>query len=309
MAPDSSRTQALFDKLQRLSRPSSSLKSETVHQLRTTIRRVETLFATIRRAPGRKEQKFLKRLCRLRRRAGRVRDLDVQIAALGGLGLESITRDRARVMSFLQKARAMQEKRLLRALQDEADAGLRKRLNRAFGRLQQEFPKPAERKAAEDRFLAAALRKFTTVVKRHPTLTEGNLHDFRMDCKRARYLAEMAGEGPKAVAAIAQLKRIQDAIGNWHDWLTLTTTAESVLSHSEQVPLLPALRASTRSRYLEALRITADAMRALLEMRESTSTARENLGRGGPSTQSRVGRPGSSLGPDAEGLTARAATA
>ena len=101
MAPDSNRTQALFDKLLRISRRSSGAKPETVHQLRTTIRRVETLLATTLPALGRKEQKLLKQLDRLRRRAGKVRDLDVQIQALRSLRLESITRDRARVMAFL----------------------------------------------------------------------------------------------------------------------------------------------------------------------------------------------------------------
>jgi CHAD domain-containing protein len=115
-----------------------------------------------------------------------------------------------------------------------------------------------------------------------------------MDCKRVRYLAEMAGEGPRVAAAIEQLKRIQDSIGTWHDWLTLTATAESVLARSGQVPLLSALRTSTRSKYLEALRITADAKRALLEMQES---------------QHKPGKPVSRAAPVAAAPTARAATA
>jgi len=279
MAPDSNRTQALFDKLLRISRLSSSAKPETVHQLRTTVRRVETLLATTQPTPGRKEQKLLKQLDRLRRRAGKVRDLDAQIEALGSLRLESITRDRARVMAFLEKARTRRERRLLRAFQDEVDAGLRKRLKRTSTRLQHEARTPAHEDAAEDRFLATALDKFAALVKERPGLSEGNIHEFRMDCKRVRYLAEMAGEGPKVAAVIEQLRRIQDAIGTWHDWLTLTGTAESILSRSGQVSLFSALRAGTRSKYLEALRITADAKRALLELRESPHQAGKPVSR------------------------------
>jgi len=293
MASDQNRTQALFDKLQRISRLNAGAKPETVHQLRTTIRRVETLLAAWP-TPGRKEQKLLKQLDRLRRRAGKVRDLDVQIDALGSVRLESITRDRARVMSFLEKARAKRERKLLRAFQNEVDAGLHKRLKRTSARLQHESPRPAQPDAVEHRLLAAALDKFAAVVKRRPTLTEANLHDFRMDCKRVRYLAEMAGEGPKVAAVIEQFKRIQDSIGAWHDWLTLTGTAEGILSRSGQVPLLSALRASTRSKYLEALRTTADAKRVLLEMREPKGKAR---------------KPVSSSGPVAATTAARAATA
>jgi len=245
-------------------------------------------------ALGRKEQKLLKQLDRLRRRAGKVRDLDVQIQALGSLRLESITRDRARVMAFLEKARAKRESKLLRAFQNEVDGGLHKRLSRTATRLQREFSKPAHADSDEQRFLAAALDKFATVVKQHPALSEGNLHDFRMGCKQVRYLAEMAGEGPRVAAVIEPLKRIQDAIGVWHDWLTLAATAENVLTPSGQAPLLAALRASTRSKYLEALRITADAKRALLELHESKGT---------------VGKPVSRSASVAASPAARAATA
>jgi len=89
----------------------------------------------------------------------------------------------------------------------------------------------------------------------------------------------MAGDGPRVAAVIEPLKRIQDAIGVWHDWLTLAATAESVLTPSGQAPLLSALRASTRSKYLEALRITADAKRALLELHEAKGKAGKPVSR------------------------------
>jgi CHAD domain-containing protein len=293
MPSDKNRTQSLFDKLQRFCRLSTGAKAEAVHQLRTTIRRIETLLATASPTPARKERKFLKQLKRLRRRAGKVRDLDVQMEALGSLRLESSTRDRARVMAFLEKARARREKKLLGALQAEVENGLTKRSKLISAHLLQESPKPHPR-LVEDRFLAAALDKFAAVAGQHAALTESNLHDFRMDCKRVRYLAEMGGEGAKVAALIEQLKRVQDAVGTWHDWVTLTATAESVLSRTGQVPLLSALRADTRSKYLEALRIATDAKRILLEMHAARLTAR---------------KPVAIAAPPAEAPTASAATA
>lgn len=278
MLPDSTRTQALFDKLLRIANRPAGAKPETVHQLRTTIRRIETLVASLPTA-GRKEQKMLKQLDRLRRRAGKVRDLDVQIEALNSLRLESVTRDRARVMAFLEKARARREGKLLRAFQKEAERGLHNRLKRTAARLRHGAPQPG---ADEQRFLSAALDKFAAVVKQYPTLNESNLHAFRMASKRVRYLAEMAGEGLRAAAVIEPLKQIQDSIGAWHDWVTLIATAESVLKPSGQVPLLSALRASTRSKYLEALRVTADAKRTLLELRESKPEPGKRLARRAP---------------------------
>ena len=277
MTSSQDRTQVLFDRLQRISRRSSNLKPETVHQLRTTIRRIETVVSTASANPGAKEKKLLKQLARLRRRAGKVRDLDVQMEALSSLRLESVARDRARVMRFLEKARTKRERKLLKAFRDEVQSGLHKRLKRTPARLQQGSVKPASSQNGEDHLLTAALDKFAAAVKQRPTLTEDNLHYFRMDCKRVRYLAEMAGEGPRVAAVIEQLKRIQDSVGTWHDWMTLTATAEKVLSRSREVPLLSALRAGTRSKYLEALRSTAEAKQALLEMSESERKLREPL--------------------------------
>jgi hypothetical protein len=44
------------------------------------------------------------------------------------------------------------------------------------------------------------------------------------------------------------------------------------------VPLVSALRASTHSKYLEALRVTADAKRVLLEMRDSKPKPAKSAG-------------------------------
>jgi CHAD domain-containing protein len=268
MAPESSRNQALFSKLLRLARTSARVEPERVHQLRTTIRRVETIFATAGPAVGRKERKLLKQLARLRRRAGKIRDLDVQIEALQGLRLDSIARERARVMDVLRKGRTRREKKFLQSMESELELGLAKRLQRTQKR-SAESPRGLPKQATEERWLNAALDQFEEVVKQYPTFSENNLHEFRMASKRVRYLAEMAGEGPKVAALIEPLKRIQASIGNWHDWVTLTGTAERILLRPGQVALLSALRAGTRSKYLEALRITADAKRTLLSLRVS----------------------------------------
>ena len=269
MASNQNRTKALFDQLQRISGRSSDATPKSVHRLRTTIRRVETLVASTWVAAPRKEKKLLKQLDRLRRRAGRLRDLDVQIDALRSIRLESGARDRTRVMSFLEKARNKQETRMLQLFQDVTRDGLPKRLKRTCARLQEEACRPSQQERATDGFLLAALDKFAGLMKLYPVLNESNLHQFRIECKKVRYLAEISGEGANVTAVLQPLKRIQDSIGIWHDWLALAATAERVLSRSRQVPLLSALHAGTRSKYLEAVRITADARHKLMEMSDS----------------------------------------
>src|SRR5262249_60215420 len=50
-----------------------------VHRLRTTIRRIEALVASAPLDLSKKQQGSLKKMAALRKRAGRVRDLDVQL--------------------------------------------------------------------------------------------------------------------------------------------------------------------------------------------------------------------------------------
>src|SRR5258706_8530298 len=106
MFSEQDRTQKLFNSLLRVPKKISRTASpRVVHQLRTTIRRVEALLAALG-ADAKVEAKLLKQLARLRRRAGKVRDLDVQIAALRGVRLESTAKDKERVMRALHKAHA-----------------------------------------------------------------------------------------------------------------------------------------------------------------------------------------------------------
>jgi hypothetical protein len=49
------------------------------------------------------------------------------------------------------------------------------------------------------------------------------------------------------------LKPVQDAIGEWHDWLNLLETADEVLGPLPGHPLMTILRGKVRSRFSAAL--------------------------------------------------------
>jgi len=275
MTPEKSRTQSLFRKLQRLPKKvSAKPDADNVHELRTTIRRVETLLDVTSNGAGRKARKLKKRMDRVRRRAGKVRDLDVQIAALKDLKIESVHDERQRVLQALRRARAKREGKLLQLLKEETDSGLLKHLSRtadhvstngtaAAAKISAVKPDPAA-------VVAHALETFSDAVERHGELTEQNLHAFRLACKRVRYVAEMAGDDPHAERIINRLKRVQDAVGEWHDWVTLEATAVKVLA-TESSPLISAVRTRTRSKFLNALRIANEAKRNLLASRDADS--------------------------------------
>jgi CHAD domain-containing protein len=281
MYSEQGRTQKLFDSLLRVpGKISRTASPRVVHQLRTTIRRVETLLA-VQPADTNVETKLLKQLARLRRRAGKVRDLDVQIAALRGVRLESTAKDKERVMRALNKAHAKRIKKLVNAVEKAQDRGLRKHLKRARTEVLQQAKAPTDAAREEAKLRAAslvqsALDEFAAMVQaRRSAVTENTLHEFRTACKSVRYKAEIAGNSDRAQAAVAQLKLIQDAAGEWHDWLTLTQTAEKVLARSTSSPLVAALRVGTRSKLLQAQRTTTEAQRALLAMRRTTDRRKE----------------------------------
>ncbi len=77
------RCQLVFQKLERdVLKLVSSPEAKSVHSFRTTTRRVETLLEELIPERDRNQKKLLKALGRIRKRAGKIRDLDVQLAAL-----------------------------------------------------------------------------------------------------------------------------------------------------------------------------------------------------------------------------------
>src|ERR1700690_3686362 len=86
MSVDHKRSRLAFQKLNRqLGKLSTKPAPANVHKFRTYGRRVEALLEALVPHPNRNDKKLLKLLARLRKKAGRVRDLDVQISALRNL--------------------------------------------------------------------------------------------------------------------------------------------------------------------------------------------------------------------------------
>lgn len=261
MPVDQKRTASLFRKLSQLARKlTSDPQPEDVHLFRTTTRRIETLLKELVPKPGRSERKLLKQLAKIRKRAGRVRDLDVQMAALRTLKIGRDGEEKRTLLSALAADRAKYEKKLVSLFDKDSLRSLRKRLRRAAedSRLYGSKMEP----------VGKALRLFAQLARRQGELSEAALHQYRLRCKRVRYVAEIGGKEPVADAVVEQLKAIQDAVGEWHDWDTLTTRAEALFPDAPNAPIITALRAVRHSKLVEAMHITQTAKAALLEMHE-----------------------------------------
>lgn len=247
IAPE--RSKAVFQKTERdLVRLSSGLRPETVHSYRTTTRRLQTLLEELIPERDRNQKKLLKILGRIRKRAGKVRDLDVQVAALRSLKIPQEPRRKTQLTQGLLELRAKHEKKLRKALTKESLREIRKRLKRAS--------KEVKLEASRDS-LAVAREMLAKVARPAGPLTEAVLHQYRIVVKRARYAAEFAPKSSESTRFIGELKRLQDAIGHWHDWLTLTHTATARLGDVNQSSLVAALYNVTGSKFRQAVAVLA----------------------------------------------------
>ena len=70
--------------------------------------------------------------------------------------------------------------------------------------------------------------------------------------KRIRYLAELADESAEQKDFIRELKSVQDAVGDWHDWQELTNTAEKRFSDRVNCAILREVRALLAARHATA---------------------------------------------------------
>jgi len=83
-------------------------------------------------------------------------------------------------------------------------------------------------------------------------LPEDAMHQYRVLVKRARYVAELSPKSAEATEFVDQMKRLQDAIGDWHDWLSLTQTASANLGTVQHSSLVAALRNVTGGKFRRA---------------------------------------------------------
>ena len=226
-------------------------KPKSVHRLRTTVRRIESLVSYANPDIGKKEERTLEKMADLRKRAGKVRDLDVQAGLLGTLGNGSAAKDRKTLAELLNKKRNQEAKRLESAIKKLHEA-------KFFGRLHRIAEQAGEPQDGKNRPLApleeakAQLAEMASDFGSGQTLKPSRLHEARVTLKRIRYLAELAEESAVQKDFIQKLKSTQDAIGDWHDWLELAQRAEKRFSDRANSALVHEARTVLSARHSDA---------------------------------------------------------
>jgi CHAD domain-containing protein len=218
-----------------------SANPDSVHRVRTGSRRLQAMLEAQQRQKPALEaaaKGWLKQLKQGRRAAGVVRDLDVHRKLLEHwVGKESplpqtsenpIAKQAERLDDWLSKRR----KQLAHGMVKQ----IRKR-GQALADAQAAFEAAnasATRSVVKLSRSAAtlALEDFVRAVDRMPVLHADNLHDFRKATKKARYVAESDASDEMGVSVAKALKRVQDTIGEWHDWLCLQQEARTALGET-----------------------------------------------------------------------------
>jgi CHAD domain-containing protein len=246
----------VFERMNRsIGRLSKSVTPANVHHFRTNGRRVEALIEQL--SPDtRNKKKVLKLIAKLRKRAGKLRDIDVQIAFLNNLKVPDRQNHRAQLLELLAEEHARRSRKLSKSADSVTLQELRKRLRREQNAIKLDGIDPL-------RLALSSLPKPSQVA-----LTEKTLHSFRIGVKQARYLAELAGEAPEAKVFVEELQRAQDAAGEWHDVVKLKEKAEKRFGSASESALVSVLQNISRARFRSASNALMTALTTLSQKRQ-----------------------------------------
>jgi CHAD domain-containing protein len=228
-----------------LKKMSADPSPKQVHDLRTNSRRLEaTLQAT---NPNSNDRKAQKQVAQLRKRAGKIRDMDVLTAYAMELPHEGDEEDcSVRLLEHLGAVRQEKAKKLYKAMQ-ETSSGLRKRLKRSSKSVTQPDP------AISSQITSTAL-ELLSELDEPAHLNKSNLHPYRLKVKELQNLLRLAANS-KNETFVAALGEVKDKIGEWHDWVELQSIAQDVSQHPH-CRLLQELKSKTGKRYAQALHLT-----------------------------------------------------
>jgi len=272
MALDRERIQKNIRKLRKLLKKPSKLRNpQGVHDLRTRTRRVEATLRATGLASKRRESKLLRRLHPIRKKAGKVRDMDVLTGHVLELNPDGERDCVVRLLEHLGAERYRLGKQLRRVVKQNA-APARSRLKQLAEELasaaDQSGGKSSETGQSPRVKAAASALDLASELSQPKNLNRGNLHSYRLKVKELRYVLK-AAEGETDQHFVHALGACKDAIGEWHDWEELLAIASDVLDRGRNCKLLDQLGALCKQKFERALSITNQMRRDFLAVRSA----------------------------------------
>jgi CHAD domain-containing protein len=282
MSSPQKRTEALAEDLsQSVSKLRQEASAKNVDSLRITARRLETLVNFRYPKPSKKQERMLAELSGLRKRAGKVRDLDAAAELLGATGNGSAAMDRRELRLALHEKRERQARRLFTAIggvevaklteivfssdkknsDKSSDKKSPDKKNRRVALGKQKKEDTPEKDTEETRNplaqarteLAGLMEEVAASSQKQPgELKPKRLHQIRVRLKGVRYLAETAAPSQGQQKLPEPLKALEDALEEWHDWQILAKAAEKQFADRINCPLLVEIRAVFESKHAAA---------------------------------------------------------
>jgi CHAD domain-containing protein len=251
---------------------------DEVHDLRTRTRRVESILQGLRPDRSKHEKRLERELKSIRRAAGKVRDMDVLTSYVVGLGLKDDPNCLVRLVHHLGGERQRQATKLqfvVRKNRSRARLWLKKERRKLVSSIQS-FEDTKFSLDSKDNADEAPLHAMSVALRLAKELAgvgkldRDNLHQYRIEVKRLRYVLEMADndQGPQT-EFLEALQDVQDAIGEWHDWVALSDIAAKVLKHDANCKLLKKIHDTSERKFAEALQLTEQMRRRFLQPSES----------------------------------------
>lgn len=225
---------------------------EEVHKLRIRLRRLEAALDALDLDSRRSGKRVLRHARPLRRRSGKIHDMDVLTALAASLQAKDCESCRIELLEYLGAERYRHLRELHRAV-GKHKGELRRGLKRCLARIEKRIGRtaPTHEKVMAAATLSARIFELGMELARYPRLSQGNLHHFRVRAKHLRYILRMADQSDTPF--FCALDAAKDRIGEWHDWQCLTEIARRLDGHPGRRTLLCELRAITATKFRQAM--------------------------------------------------------
>ena len=195
--------------------------TRSVHQARVATRRLREALPVIGSVSTRSLGRVRRQVRRMTRALGPVRELDVALKHLEELSAKKIVS--ARALARVRQSLAGERSKRRREMLAEITPGRVEKLRQRLGKVghESEAPHSAAALAQAEQQAARRARRLVTAIERAGGLyLPDRLHLVRIAAKKLRYALEIERElkRSRVTARITQLKRLQDLLGEMHDF-------------------------------------------------------------------------------------------
>ena len=269
MALDATRAEKPVRKLHKLLKKMPAVPSaEDIHDFRTNSRRIEATLQALSLDLRTHCRQILKQISRLRKRAGKIRDMDVLTDFL--LSVPSPDEEKECRVQMIEHLGAQRDKyaKKFDSIRQRYDSELEKGLKRISKEIVKALPANGKKDLTTNSVsteVAASALKLLTELSQPPHLAKTNLHPYRLKVKELRNLLQMA-EKSNQQEFVGILGEVKDAIGEWHDWQEFAIIVGKVLNHGSRCQLLREVRRITDTKYSRAMTLTETMRKEFLRM-------------------------------------------